>query len=218
MKKLVLLTIALLVVGSITARATVLTGSIPESAQIPIPNDLTYALSGPVSWDGEYTWSSTNLFNNGGSIFGYTGGYGFGSNGYWDSNIGPFMALNDSTTDYGSTDTMTIAFTNPVYQVGDFFNFDVDEGPATIAVYDTNGDLIESYNLTFSTGGGTDTGEWLGFSETTPIGSFTMTDNYIAMATSPEPSTLDYFLLAVAVCGGAMFFAARKRSVILPAA
>jgi len=89
---------------------------------------------------------------------------------------------------------MTIAFTNPVFAVGDFFNYDADESspttPATIAVYGTSGNLIESYNLDFSTGGAADSGEWLGFSETTPIGSFTMTDNYIAMASTPEPSSL----------------------------
>jgi hypothetical protein len=217
MKKLFLLAIALLMAGSLTASATVLTGSAAQAAQIPIPADLNYGFSGPVTW-GNYTWTSTNFF----SVFGYTGGAGFGvTNGNWDSAVGPMIGLNDSTSDYGVTDTMTIAFTTPVFAVGDFFNYDADAGestPTTIAVYDTSGNLIESDTLNFDTGGGTDSGEWLGFSETTPIGSLVLTDNYIAMSDpTPEPSTLSYFLLAAAVCGGAMFFAARKRSVIPPA-
>jgi len=196
MRKFFVLAIALLAAGSLTASASVLIGfdSIPTSALIPIPSNNLVFGGGPVTW-GNYTWSSTNLFNGVGSIFGNTGSYGFGTtNGYWDSAVGPMIGLNDSTTDYGVTDTMTIAFTNPVFAVGDFFNYDADESspttPATIAVYGTSGNLIESYNLDFSTGGAADSGEWLGFSETTPIGSFTMTDNYIAMASTPEPSSL----------------------------
>jgi hypothetical protein len=195
MKKLFVLAIALLVAGSLPASATVLVGfdNIAPSAMIPIPSNVLSYGGGPITW-GNDTWTSTNLFNGGGSIFGNTGSYGFGAtNGYWDSAVGPMIGLNDSTSDYGATDTMTIAFTNPVYEVGDFFNYDADAGestPTTIAVYDTSGNLIESYNLTFTTNGGPDTGEWLGFSETTPIGSFTMTDNYIAMSSTPEPSSL----------------------------
>ena len=192
MRKLFVLAIALLVAGSLTASASVLTGfdNIPASAMIPIPsNDLVFG-GGPVTW-GNYTWSSTNLYNGGGSVFGYTGDNGFGGNGYWDSGVGPMIVLNDSYDDYGVTDSMTVAFTNPVYEVGDFFNY-VPGGstPTTIAAYDASGNLIESYNLNFSTNGGPDTGEWLGFSETTPISSFTMTDNYIAMSSTPEPSSL----------------------------
>ena len=126
MRKLVVLSIALLVAGSITASASVLTGygNIPQSALIPIPANLDFG-GGPDTW-GNYTWTSTNLYNGGGSAFGYTSGYGFGSNGSWDSSVGPIIALNDSTSDYGVTDTMTISFTNPVYAVGDFFNYYAD--------------------------------------------------------------------------------------------
>ncbi|MGA3081671.1 MAG: PEP-CTERM sorting domain-containing protein [Terracidiphilus sp.] len=195
MRKLIVLVIALLVAGSLAASATVLTGfgSIPTAALIPIPSNVLAYGGGPITW-GNDTWTSTNLYNGGGAVFGNPGSYGFGAtNGYWDSNIGPMIGLNDSTSDYGATDTMTIAFTNPVFAVGDFFNYDADAGestPTTIAVYDTSGNLIESYTLNFSTGGATDSGEWLGFSETTPIGSLVLTDNYIAMSSTPEPSSL----------------------------
>ena len=144
-----------------------------------------------------YSWSSTNAFNQGGSVFGYTGGYGFGGNGFWS---GLNMAgLNDSHDAWGVTDTMTFAFTNPVSWVGGFFNY-VPGGstPTILAVYDTSNNLIESYNLTFLTGGGQNTGEWIRFTENTPIGFFTMTDNYVGVtadgpSTVPEPGSMMLF-------------------------
>jgi hypothetical protein len=216
MKKLFLLAIALLVAGTLTARATVIVGSVPVADRISIPAANYYG-GGPISW-GNYTWSSTNTGNQGGSVFGYNQGYGFGSNGYWDSGVGPMVGVNDSFDTYGVTDTMTIAFTKPVNEFGDLFNY-VPGGstPTVIDVYGTSGNLIESYDLTFLTNGSNDSGEWLAFSETQPIGYFTMSDNYVAMTATPEPPTLAYFLLA-AVCGGFMFFAARKRIVIMPTA
>jgi len=65
-------------------------------------------------------------------------------------------------------------------------------------VWDTSNNLIESYNLTFLTGGGTNSGEWIRFVESTPIGSFTMTGNYVgvtgqAVSAIPEPGTLVMF-------------------------
>ena len=215
MKKLALLTITFLSVGVLTASAagvTVTVGNGPTSADIPIPADLTYAFNAPVTW-GNYTWTSTNLFYGGGAVFGYTGGLGFGSNGSWNSAVGPAISLNDSTSDYGVTDSMTIAFTNPVTTFADFFNYDPESTPATINVYGGTGTLLDSYVLNFSTNGATDSGEWLAFTSTTPIGSFTMSDDYISMASpAPEPSSLSYLLLAAGLCGGAMFLARRKAS------
>lgn len=218
MKPLALLTIALLSVGVSTAGAAALTvtvGSGPTAADIPIPAGYTTASNGSVSW-GNYTWSSTNLYNGGGAVFGYTGGLGFGSNGSWDSAVGPAIGLNDSTDDYGSTDSMTIAFRNPVNSFADFFNYDPDETPTTpttINVFDAAGHTIGSYILSFSTNGAVDSGEWLTFSSTTPIGSFTMTDNYISMASpTPEPASLTYFALAASAFAAATLFSRRKAS------
>lgn len=217
MKKLALLTIALFSVGALTASAagvTVTVGNGPTAADIAIPDDLNFG-GGPVSW-GNYTWTSTNLYSGGGSVFGYTGGLGFGSNGSWDSAVGPAISLNDSTDDYGVTDSMTIAFKNPVTAFADLFNYAPESPttPTTISVYGVGGNLLDSYVLNFSTNGATDSGEWLGFASTTPIGYFTMSDNYISMADSPapEPSSLTYLLLVGGICGGATFFARRKAS------
>jgi len=62
-------------------------------------------------------------------------------------------------------------------------------------VYDASNTLIESYVLTFLTGGGQNTGMFLGFQETTPIKYFTLSDAYIGITNLttqavPEPSSL----------------------------
>jgi len=185
---------------------------------------LNYLGPGPQSGPN-YTWTSTNAVNQGGAVFGYTGTYGYGSNGIWDGQLGPMAGLNDSFAYYGITDSMTFAFTTPVYEVGGFINyFPNGTTPTTIAVYDTSDDLIESATLSFLTGGSTDTGEWLGFQETTPIGYFTLTDNYIGitdMVTEsspegtvvPEPGTMA--LLGSGIL--ALAWAARKKRVQLKA-
>lgn len=93
---------------------------------------------------------------------------------------------------------MVFAFASPVLAVGGFLNYYPDgiTTPAVIAVYDSSWNLIESYTLSFSTGGGFDTGFFYGFQETTPIKYFTLTDNYIGItnlttgAAVPEPSSL----------------------------
>lgn len=154
------------------------------------------------------TWSSTNAFNQGGSVFGYNGGYGFSGNGFWDGfeQGSPMAGLNDSFDVYGVTDTMTFAFATPVSSVGGFINYvPFGSTPTTIAVYNAAHQLIESYNLTFVVGSGcTDCGMLIGFQEATAdISYFTLTDNYIGISDLttnfgsnngvPEPSSLILF-------------------------
>jgi hypothetical protein len=175
------------------AGATVVT-SIPGGTVIPMPV-MNYFGGGPITFGPGVTWSSTNTTNQGGSAFGYTGGYGYLSNGFWDGGLGPMAGLNDSFAFYGVTDTMTFAFATPVGAVGGFLNYVPDFGPASIAVWGPSGNFIESFSLTFLTGGGTNTGAFYGFQETTPIGYFTLTDAYVGIvnlttAPIPEPSSL----------------------------
>ena len=180
--------------------------------------------AGPETVAPGITWSSTNATSQGGSVYGYTGGYGFNTNGYWDSGL-HMIGVNDSFDAWGVTDTMTISFSSPVYGVGAFLNY-VPGGstPTTIAVYDASNNLIESSNLTFLTNGGTDQGEFMGFFEGAPeISSFTLTDNYIGAAnlvvntdgvnldaTVPEPAT--FWIFAAAGLLG-LSFLARNRKV-----
>jgi PEP-CTERM motif len=199
MRKLTMVLSALFLLVTVQANAAVVT-SLPSGTIIPMPAN-NYFGAGPQVFDGgQITWSSTNATNQGGSIFGYTGDYGFGDNGSWDGSLGPMAGLNDSFSVYGVTDTMTFALTSPVAGIGGFLNY-VPQGstPTTIAVYDASHTLIESFDLTFLTGGGTNTGAFYGFLEATPeIEYFTLTDNYVAIvnltttaaSSVPEPTTL----------------------------
>jgi hypothetical protein len=176
----------------------------------PMPH-LNYYGPGPQVFgtDNVITWSSTNATNHGGSVFGfgnvndYNNYYNFGGNGFWELEP-PMAAVNDSHWGYGVVDTMTFAFATPVWSVGGFLNYvppPESDTITTIAVYDSHSNLIESYGLTFTTGGGWNTGAWIGFLESSPdISYFTLTDNYIGITDlttdftepiqTPEPSSL----------------------------
>jgi len=107
--------------------ATVIT-SIPGGTVYPMPV-LNYIGPGPQSFGPGITWISQ--FSQ--SAFGYSGGYGFGSNGLWYL----VMAGTDDTTS-----TMTFAFDTPVQAVGGFLNYAPGYGTPVIAVYDTGGNPI----------------------------------------------------------------------------
>jgi hypothetical protein len=63
-------------------------------------------------------------------------------------------------------------------------------GSTTLAVYGPGGSLIESTNLTFLTNGDVNTGQFVGFVETTPIGSFTLSGNFVGIVATPLPAAL----------------------------
>lgn len=178
------------------AGASVIT-SISGGTVIPLPA-VNYFGGGPQTVAPGITWSSTNVNNQGGSVFGYTASYNFGVNGSWTGALGPMAGLNDNTDIYSVTDSMTFAFAKPVAAVGGFLNYAVGfSTQTTIAVYDSTQTLIEpAFNLTFLTSGANDTGAFFGFKESTAnISYFTLTDNYVGIVdlttgTVPEPSSL----------------------------
>jgi hypothetical protein len=174
--------IALMVNSAYAAPVT----SLPGGTIITMPN-VNYFGSGPQTFGpgNSITWTSTNAVNQGGSVFGYTGGYGFGGNGYWDGSLDPMTGVNSAAYVYSVTDTMTFAFSTPVKGVGGFINYLPDQQtPTTIAVYDANMNLIESEALTFHTDGSVNSGEFHGFLESSPtIKYFTLSDNYVGITT-----------------------------------
>jgi hypothetical protein len=194
-----LLLLAIVIAFSATSAQATLVTSLPGGTAIPMPA-IEYFGPGPQSFGPGITWSSTNSSNQGGSVFGYTGGYGFSGNGSWTGGLGPMAGLNDSKDAYDVTDTMTFAFSTPIAGVGGFINYvPGSNNPTVISVYDSSNTLIENSTLTFSTGGGDNTGSFYGFLEDSPnISYFTLTDNYIGiteLTTSgpsavPEPATM----------------------------
>jgi hypothetical protein len=184
------------------AMATVVT-AIPGGTVIPMPPDNYFGPGPKTFWPG-ITWTSTYSESN----FGNSGAYNYSSNGGWTGSLGPMAGLNDSTDASGVTNTMTFAFSTPVSAVGGFLNYSPGStNPTTIAVYDASNHLIESFNLTFTTGGGDDTGFFYGFEESANIISyFTLTDNYVGIVnlttkTSPVPLPGAIWLLGSGLLG-----------------
>ena len=86
---------------------------------------------------------------------------------------------------------MTFAFNTPVKGVGGFINHmpGYSTMPTTIAVYDSDMNLIESETLTFITDGSTNSGEFHGFLEPSPtISYFTLSNNYIGITQFTIPA------------------------------
>jgi len=194
-KYAVTLAIGLLSFGMSNAGATLVT-SLPGGTIVPLPT-ISYSGGGPQSFGPGFTWSSTNTYNQGGSLFGYNGYYGFGGNGDWQDMT--MAGLYDSSDFYGTSDTMTFEFLTPVAGVGGFLNYYPGAFQPVISVYDSTSNLIESADLNFSTGGGVNTGRFFGFLEqSNQIKYFTLTDAYIGItdltvtgsAPVPEPTTM----------------------------
>ena len=206
---------------SIPASADVasLVFSIPGGIVIPMPA-ANYFGPGPQTFSG-VTWTSTNTANQGGSVFGYTGGYGFLDNGIWTGDLGPMAGLNDSTG------TMTFTLATPVAGIGGFLNYACDEPGCTnpthptIAVYDASNNLLGSALLTFSTpdeSAGVNQGLFMGFlAPSAEIKRFTLTDNFIGItdltmtttASVPEPAGV--LLLVSMLFGVGLMAGLRKR-------
>jgi len=91
MKKLYALLVVAVFLLVVQAGATVIIGQV--GSNLPMPN-VNYFGTGPQTF-GNYTWSSTNASTQGGSVYGYTGGYGYLANGFWDGALGPMAGVND---------------------------------------------------------------------------------------------------------------------------
>lgn len=167
---------------------------------------------------GQITWSTTNATNQGGSVFGYTQGYSFSSNG--SSSGVPLTGLNDSSDVYQTVDSMTFSFATPVSSAGAVWNWVQNAAPVSLYAYNSSDALIGSY--TFSANdlnfGAPDT--FVGFTFSAPmIAKIVATDGYIAaigglsvtgLAAVPEPATWGLMIGGFGVAGVALRRARRN--------
>jgi len=115
---------------------------------------------------------------NSGSVINYSGGYGFASNGNW--NILPMAGLNSGS---GYMDFTFID--GPVSAAGGFLNWAPIQFPNQmyIAALDGAGNVLETYGLNFSTGGGPNTGfNYFIQRSTADIASLRLGDSFVGIA------------------------------------
>lgn len=185
------------------AQAIIIVDSLPGGTISPMPN-IDFFGSGPQFFGEGVTWSSEYTD----SVFGYDNGYGFSSNGYWGEGL--IMAGTNN-----STSTMTFTFATPVTGVGGLINYAPGYGSPVIAAYDSTSTLLETTTLSFSTGGGNNSGVFYGFLETTAqIKYFTLSGAYIGIANlttteaSPVPEPVSMTLFCIGMTG---LIASRRR-------
>jgi hypothetical protein len=191
--------------GSVPAHATLVT-SLPGGVVVPLPDNggAPVLTTGPELFGPGITWTSTD-----GSVFGYTGGFGFGGNGFWDGALGPMAGL---AVESG---TMTFAFASPVSGVGGFLNYEPGHPVAsTIAIYNSRWQQLDSGELMFlESPSDTNTGQFLGFQRgPADISYFTLSNDFVGITdltvaggAVPEPGTLMLLGAGIAV------LAARRR-------
>lgn len=187
---------AVLALGASSASAAVITSLTGGTSRAFTAQNLFS--SGPVSENG-MTWTSTYQS----SVYGFTGTYGLADNGFWIGGTGPYIGLN---TEIGS---MTISFDTAVSSVLAFLNYaPFNYGMPSMAIYDADNNLLESFALDISSPSGTDAGADYGFSQgSANIKSFVLSNAYIVAANVrtdgssnnvPEPGTLALAGLALA--------------------
>jgi hypothetical protein len=161
MKLRILLALAFSIWIANPAFADIIT-SLPGGTSVPIPNIGSTAGStsgaGPITFAPGITWTSTSSS----SLFGYTGFYGFGNNGYWQGT--PMAGLN---VDQG---TMTLSFASPITGFLAEVNWAAtwytgEYSSASMTAFNSQGQAIEAMNFSLFGENRGSPGSW-GFLET----------------------------------------------------
>ena len=200
--------------AALPASAALITA--PTGTDTAFPT-LEYFGGGPIAFGTGITWGSTSAY----SLFGYTQGYGLGSNGYSNADL---VGLNDSLADFHVVDTMTFDFATPVGSVGGILNWYQDgRDTVTIAAYDASNTLLDSFVLSNGGGNVVAPNSFYGFQENSAnISHFTLSNGYVAIignintgpAAVPEPTAWALSILGF-LGAGAML--RRKRLAVAAA-
>jgi hypothetical protein len=144
----------------------------------PIPND-TFS-PGPLLFDtsnGDLVeFTSTNTTAQGGSVINYSGFYGFDLNGFWNG-----LSMAGLNAPVGYMDFKFLG--NPVSAVGGFLNYapgNFDD--MYISALDINGNILESYDLSFSTSGDNSGASFYIQRNSFDIATFRVGDSYAGIA------------------------------------
>ncbi len=198
--------------------ASALVADVAQAAPVTTLSDATaHPISGvnvhgtSATPESGMTYSSTS----GSSLYGYTSTYGLASNGSWNGANGGYLGLNTSSG------YMTITFDQAVSSFLAFVNYAPGYGLAYLSAYDLDNQLIESMNLTFSTPGGLNAGQTLGFAESANDiksirfgNAYIVASNLVTGQAVPLPNTA----LLMAIGFGTLAFAVRRRGPASPAA
>jgi hypothetical protein len=190
---------------AVPANAATVT-SLSGATSIVMPDLGLLQTVGPVVF-GPITYTSTSV----NSVIGYSGGYGFNGNGFWEGT--PMAGLN------AEVGTMTFDFATPVAGVLAEMNWAApssSNGRSIFAsIFDTSGALLET--KVFSTNGDTNTvtpGYWGFHRSAANIGRLTLSNGYIGardfstttdlLAAVPEPASWALMIAGFGLVGSAM--------------
>lgn len=141
----------------------------------PIPND-TFS-PGPLLFETSNGDLVEFTSTHSASVINYSGGYFFDSNGLWDSGLS--MAGLNAPAGY-----MDFKFLgNPVSAVGGFLNYAPGYfDDMYISALDINGNILESYDLSFSTSGSNSGASFYIQRNSFDIATFRVGDSYAGIA------------------------------------
>ena len=183
-----------LLLAAVSASASVIT-TLPGGTAVPIPAVNSYFTTGPDTLAPGITYTGNAPY----AVFGYTGGYGFASNGSWSGTS--MIGLN------AGNGFFDITFAQPVTSFLGELNWTVGFGNnASIQAFNAAGTLLET--LTLENGANLVAPGFHGFHDA-GIAKVRFNNEYIgvrniSIAAVPEPASWALMLGGFGLIGGAL--------------